>query len=230
MTRLSVEDSVNSERPYERCRHSGPEALSDAELLAVILRTGRQGADAVALAKDVLSLHAGEPGLLSLRKLTLQDLMSVPGIGEVKAIQIICIGEFSRRIAQTKAREKLKFQDPRTIADYYMEGLRHKEKEHLILLMLDTKNQLIADKVMTVGTVNASLISAREIFLEAFHYHAVSIILIHNHPSGDPTPSPDDKHMTDKILKAGRLLEIRLLDHIVVGDGSYFSFCEKGYI
>ena len=225
-----VSESLTNEKPYERCLALGPEALSDAELLAVILRTGRRGASAVELAREILKLHPEEPGLYSLRGLTTEELMRVSGIGRVKAIQIRCIGEFSRRIARSRAREKLQFTNPASIAAYYMEDLRYEDREKVLLLMLNTRSQLLAEKVLTSGTVNASSISPREIFMEALAHRAVSIILMHNHPSGDPTPSRDDKSVTDRVLKAGRLLEIQLLDHIVVGDGSYVSFCEQGYI
>lgn len=230
MTQIFLKEKPSDDRPYERCLRLGPGVLSNAELLAVILRTGRQGADAVALAREILQLGENEGGLLGLCHLSVPELMSVNGIGEVKALQLQCLGELSKRMASEKAVKRLSFNSPETIADYYMEKLRHREQECLVLLMLDTRNRFLADRVMTIGTVNASLASPREIFMEALRQHAVSIILIHNHPSGDPTPSREDKDMTQRMQKAGKMLEIQLIDHLIIGDQNYFSFCEKGML
>lgn len=214
------------DRPYEKCLASGPAVLSDSELLAVIIRTGTKGTDAVDLAKKVLSLPHSQSGLTGICHLSLQELIKIPGIGEVKAIQILCIAELSKRIAAYQAKEKITFQNPSTIAEYYMEQLRHEEQEQMICMMLDTKNHLLGEELVTVGTVNASLVSPREVFLSALRYHAVHIILVHNHPSGDPTPSKADIDLTKRMKYAGELLDIRLLDHIIVGDQIYASFKE----
>ncbi len=219
-----------NERPYEKFLESGPEALTDAELLAVILRSGTSGCTAVELSREVLKLSKNQEGLSGIHHLSLQELMQLNGIGQVKAIQIKAIGELSKRLARLSAREQLTFQKPSTIADYYMEFLRHEEQEHLICMMLDTKNHLLGESELFKGTVNASLISPREVFLEAFRHHAVNIILVHNHPSGDPNPSEEDMFVTKRIEKAGILLDIHLLDHIVIGDHRYVSFRERGML
>ncbi|MDO4614125.1 MAG: DNA repair protein RadC [Lachnospiraceae bacterium] len=224
------EQVSESQRPYDCCLKYGPQSLTDAQLLAVILRTGTKGKSATDLAEHILRLSSDVPGLLGICHLSVDELMSVPGIGEVKAIQMKCIGELSKRIAMRNAKERLSFGSPESIADYYMERLRHEEQEHLICAMLDTKNHLIGDECITIGTVNASLLSAREIFLSAMKFRAVSIVLIHNHPSGDPEPSDADCAVTDKIARAGELLDIRLLDHIVIGDRCYVSFAENGLL
>ena len=218
------------EQPYERCLQNGPAVLSDAELLAVILRTGTRNADAVDLSRTILKLNRLRPGLTGLSLLTLPELKAVPGIGNVKAIQILCIAELARRIARTDSRQRLRFDRPGTIADYFMEELRTKEQEHLYLLMLDTRCHLIAEKLLTIGTVNQSLVSPREIFIEALRHRAVSIILIHNHPSGDPAPSADDCLVTERVEKAGLMIGIGLADHIIIGDGRYVSFQEEGLL
>lgn len=213
-------------RPYEKCLSFGPSVLTDAELLAVIIRTGTHGVSSVELSEQILSLKADPSGLTGICHLTLPELLKIPGVGQVKAIQILCIGELSKRIAAYRAKDKMRFQDPATISDYYMEQLRHQEQECMICMMLNTKNHLIGEELLSLGTVNSSIVSPREIFLLALHYHAVNIILVHNHPSGDPTPSEADIHITKKIKYAGELLDIHLLDHIVVGDHNYFSFRE----
>ena len=219
-------------RPYEKCIHSGPAVLDDAELLAVILRCGVQGVNSLALANQILSLtkDTAYPGLLGLLHMSLPDLMKVNGIGKVKAIQLKCIGELSKRMAAAAARPGLSFNDPVTIARYYMEHLRHEEQEVLIVMMLDGRNHLLGEQTISKGTVGATLVTPREVFVEALKYHAVSLILIHNHPSGDPTPSECDREITERIYKAGELLGIRLLDHIVSGDQNYVSFREQGLV
>ena len=219
-------------RPYEKCIHSGPAVLDDAELLAVILRCGVQGVNSLALANQILSLtkDTAYPGLLGLLHMSLPDLMKVNGIGKVKAIQLKCIGELSKRMAAAAARPGLSFNDPVTIARYYMEHLRHEEQEVLIVMMLDGRNLLLGEQTISKGTVGATLVTPREVFVEALKYHAVSLILIHNHPSGDPTPSECDREITERIYKAGELLGIRLLDHIVIGDQKYVSFREQGLL
>lgn len=216
-------------RPYERCFSCGPGALTDAELLSVIIRTGANGIPSVKLAEQILNL-TGPKGLTGLSNLSVKELMEIRGIGMVKAIQIVCIAELSRRIASTGRGKQLIFREPQTVASYYMESLRHKEKEELWLLMLDSKSALLAESVLSMGTVNYAVAAPREIFLEALKYKAVSIIMMHNHPSGDPTPSRNDLESTRKIREAGELIGISLIDHIIIGDNKYMSFSEKNLL
>ena len=215
---LTMKELPTADKPYEKCINCGAKMLTDAELLRV---------SALELAKNVLNLSCGGYGILGLHRLTLPELMQIHGIGKVKAIQIQCILELSRRLSKKKAEETLHFHEPYTIAAYYMEDFRHSDQEQMILMMLNTKNHLLGDQVISKGTANASVISPREIFLQALHYHAVSIVLIHNHPSGDPTPSRDDLVFTKRVREAGALLGIELLDHIIIGDRKYMSFRES---
>ena len=217
-------------QPYEKCISYGPEFLTDAELIACILRSGTKEYTSVALAEYLLNLRKDKRGLEGLCNLSFEELIRVPGIGRVKALQIQCVFELAKRMTKSEARKTLCFADPQTIADYYMEDLRHKEQEHLLLLLLDVKSKLLGEKMLFTGSINASIISPREIYLEALKYHAAGIILLHNHPSGDPTPSMADRRATKKIQEAGSLLDIPLLDHIVIGDKQYVSFHEKGYL
>nr|WP_294667990.1 DNA repair protein RadC [uncultured Blautia sp.] len=228
----TIKELPESSRPYEKCLQGGPSVLSDSELLAVILRSGVPGNNSLALANQILSLtkDTSYPGLLGLMHMSLPDLMKVNGIGKVKAIQLKCIGELSKRMASAVARPGLSFNDPITIAKYYMEHLRHEEQEVLIVMLLDGKNHLIGEQTLSRGTVNATLITPREIFLEAMKFHAVSVILVHNHPSGDPTPSDDDIKVTERVYRSGELLGVRLLDHVVIGDHKYVSFRELGLL
>ena len=156
--------------------------------------------------------------------------MNIKGIGKAKAVQIRCICELSKRIAKKNSRIKLDFSSSQSVAQYYMDDLRSLSKEQLLLVMLDSKCCLIRDAVVSIGTVNSSLVSPREIFIEALKYRAVFIIMLHNHPSGDPSPSTNDLMVTERIKKTGDIIGIHLLDHIIIGDNLYVSLKEQQYI
>ncbi|HKM03880.1 MAG TPA: DNA repair protein RadC [Lachnospiraceae bacterium] len=220
----------DSDLPYEKFIKIGPENLTDAELLAIIVRTGVSGETPLSISKNILSLANEKDGLLGLHHVTIDELMSIKGIGEVKAIKIKCLVEFSNRFAKRYTRESLSFQQPESVAAYYMEQMRHLEKEQVVLVLLDGKNRLLEDCVISIGTINCSLMSPREIFKKAIKCNAVSILLLHNHPSGDPTPSKQDILMTKRMKEASALIEIPLLDHIIIGDQKYTSFKDKGLI
>ena len=211
------------ERPYEKCLHLGEQVLSDAELISVILRTGSRRESALETARRILD-QPGCQGLTGLYHMSVQDLTRIDGIGPVKAVQLRCICELSRRIHKQHSSAALCFNDPQSVADYYMEDLRHAGQELVLLLMLDTKGHLLGEQVISIGSVDCALIAPREVFLRAFSFRAVSVILIHNHPSGDPFPSEEDIHLTENIRLGGELLGIHLLDHIIVGDHTSFSF------
>lgn len=213
--------------PYEKFMSLGPSALTEAELLAIILRTGTKNCPALELAEKVLSLPGKSRGLNLLHHISLRELMEVPGIGEVKAVKVKCIAELAMRMSQERAADTVCFNAPHTVAEYYMERLRHKEKEIVLLLHLDNKLKLIEEYILSMGTAKASLISSREIFIQALKCRACNLMLLHNHPSGDPHPSSADVEITKKIKEAGELMDIPLIDHIVVGDGCYISFKEE---
>ncbi|MGI6070621.1 MAG: RadC family protein [Blautia sp.] len=223
-----IQQLAPEERPYEKCLAQGTGALTDTELLAVILRSGTASYSSLDLAGLILEMSNGSArGLLGLHHHSITELQKLPGIGKVKAIQIKCIAELSVRMAKTYAKEQLSYDSPGSIADYYMEQFRHEEQELLMGIMLDTKNHLLGEELLTKGTVNASLISPRELFLAALKYQAVNMILIHNHPSGDPAPSQEDLAVTRKVSQAGELLDIHLLDHIIIGDRRYVSLRQE---
>ncbi len=217
-----------SERPYEKVMDTGPESLSDAELISVILRSGTKETSARELAEEILKL--GNPsGLSGLLYHTLDDYREIRGIGKVKAIQLACIGELSKRIWKAhKSADRFVCSHPAVIAEYFMEEMRHKEQEYLKLLILDTKNVLIKDVDISKGTVNASIATPREILIETLRYRGSGMILMHNHPSGDPTCSREDQLFTIRVIEAGKLMGIPLLDHIIIGDNSYESLKERG--
>ncbi len=219
------------EMPYEKFCTLGAGAMTDAELLAIVLRSGTRGLSSIEIARLILKNGKYEEGIETLFHMSLKELESIPGIGRVKAIQLKCICEISKRIAKNTARRSLNFNNPSSIAEYYYETLRHEEQELVYCMMLDSKNSLIGDVCITKGTVNSSLITPRELFLQAFSYHAVNIVLIHNHPSGDPTPSQEDIDITKRVYNAGNIIGITLLDHIVIGSEGYISIiAESGLI
>ncbi len=218
------------DRPYERCIQYGAESLSDRDLLAVLLRTGAKGRNVLELAGDLLNLIPGKESFSGLRRLTLEELSEIRGIGKVKAVQLKCVLELARRMAREEAGAGLCFKNPSAVAEYYMEDLRHREQEVMLLLMLNQKGRLLKEKYIFQGTVNKSLASPREIFLEALTSRAVQIILLHNHPSGDASPSREDMDITRRMKEAGELLDISLTDHIIIGEHTYVSFREQNLL
>lgn len=222
---MTVKELPDTERPYEKCLMYGAEALTDAELISVIIRTGSRGERCVDLAHRIL--NAGPDGLLNLLQLDVKQLTKIHGIGNVKAVQLKCVGELAKRIASTRRRQQVVLESPESIAYYYMERMRHETQEILMLAMFDSKSMLIGEKVISVGTCNAALISAREIYRTALQEQAVYIVILHNHPSGNPEPSREDIQVTRKIKQSGEILDILLMDHIIIGDNRYFSFREQ---
>lgn len=227
---FTMKEMPEEERPYEKCLCYGARNLTDVELLAVLLRSGTKGVNSLELARNILYSQSGDASILNIHHLTLQKLKKIKGIGTVKAIQILCLSELAKRLAKASAKEGLVFNLPSTIAEYYMEEMRHQKQEHMKLLMLNTKSKLIGETNISKGTVNASLVSPRELFIEALECNAVSIILLHNHPSGDPTPSTNDILITKRVKEAGDLISIDLLDHIIIGNNCYISFSEQQLI
>ena len=221
MKHLTLKELPVSERPYEKCEQYGTKALSDAELLAVILKTGVKGERSIELAERVLAFSEERTGLYGLHYHTMEELMTIRGIGRVKAIQLVCLAELTKRMAKQQNGQRPLLTAPDVIANYYMQDLRCLEQEQAVLLLLDTKCHKIKDFVISKGTVNASIVDPRDIFIKALQYKAVNIVLIHNHPSGDVTPSKADIHLTERIP---------LLDHVIIGDNSYLSFREQGLL
>lgn len=227
-THITMKEMPESEKPVEKCFRSGAQALSDAELLAVILKSGTRDMTALQLAQFFLSKK--DKNLLNLNSMRLEEMQEIPGIGQVKAAQLKCIAELARRITQTSRFQEVRLHEPASIAAYYMESLRHKTKENLLLSMFDAKSGLLGDETISIGTVTNSLVSPREIFLKALEYRAVHVVLLHNHPSGDPTPSEADMAVTRRVADSGTLLGIALADHIIIGDNNYISFRENGLL
>jgi len=228
MERIRMKDLPAENRPYEKCLQAGPKSLSDGELLAVIIRTGSREDTSLTLAEKLLALGSPGDGLLGLLHHSLTDLTESKGIGKVKAIQLLCIGELSRRIWKRKAQERsLTFKHPEDISAYYMEDMRHLEQEEIHAMFFNTKQVMIKELLLARGTVNASVMTPRELLIEALRCRAVSMVLIHNHPSGDTAPSRADILLTRRVKEAGDVIGIQLIDHIIIGDRCYLSFRQQ---
>lgn len=224
-------DTYEDMLPYERFLKSGPESLTDAELLAIIIRTGANSSSPVDIARNVLQLgNTKEKGLNSLYVLSIDELMKVHGVGKVKAIMLKSVAELAKRMSIQRASVGISFDNPERIASFYMERLRHEDREKVLVLSLNNKLKLISETTLSMGTVNSAIISPRDIFIEALRSGASSIVMLHNHPSGDPAPSRADISITNKIRESGSMLDINLKDHIIIGDQSYYSFLEKGLL
>ncbi len=224
---LMMKDMPIEERPREKLKTLGAEALSNAELLAILIRMGNDRESAVQLAARILAQGGG---LRNLPDLSLEDLQENRGIGPDKAVMIKAALELGSRLATLPREGAESIASPRQAAMLFMEELRYKKREHFKILLLNTKNHVIAKENISVGSLNASIVHPREIFNGPIKKSAASIILVHNHPSGDPSPSQEDLAVTGRLVDAGDLIGIRVRDHIIIGDGVFFSFREKGLI
>jgi DNA repair protein RadC len=212
------------ERPLERLADVGPAALSDSELLAVVFgATGRH--NPVALAQALLTDHGG---WLGLQRLTFVELARQPGMTRARAAQVKAALEISRRLLLTGTAERFEIRSPADAAQLLIAEMSHLEQEHLRVLCLDTKNRLQKMHTVYIGSVNTSAVRIGEIYKEPIRLNSTSVIIVHNHPSGDPSPSPEDVLVTRQIVEAGKLLDIETLDHLVIGQGKYVSMRERG--
>lgn len=211
------------ERPREKMIINGARSLSDAELLAVIIRTGTKELNAIQLGQAIIDKA---DNIRYLQDLTFEELKSINGIGQTKALQIKAALELASRISSYRP-SKYKIKNPWDIYKYYMESLRYQYKEIFKIVLLNTKNEIITDVDISMGTLNSSLVHPREVFREAIRRSSNKIILLHNHPSGNCEPSKEDKSITNRLKDCGELIGIEVIDHIIIGDGVYFSFKEN---
>jgi len=220
-----IMDLASAERPRERLEHLGPGALSVAELLAILLRVGIPGENAVQLGHRLLTQFGGLRGLQST---PYSEICTVKGMGKAKAAQVMAAIEIGNRMSKLPVEERQAIQSPAEAAElvqYEMAGL---QQEHLRVILLDTRNRLITVENLYVGSLNSSTVRVGELFRTAIQRSAAHIILAHNHPSGDPTPSPEDVNLTRSAVQAGKLLDIEVLDHLVIGKGRFISLKERG--
>ncbi|NLN15025.1 MAG: DNA repair protein RadC [Tissierellia bacterium] len=224
----TIKDLPLSERPREKLYSYGAESLSNAELLAIIIRTGHKEDTAIDLAQRILTLD--KKGLAYLTNVTLEQLTKIKGIGKCKAAQILAAIELGKRISRWRAEDKIKINSPLTVANLVMDEMRFLDREHFNVVLLDTKNQLLSIENISIGTLNASIVHPRDVFRVAIKKNSNAIILLHNHPSGDPEPSNEDIRITERLVEVGNLVGIKVLDHIIIGDNRYVSFKEKNLL
>lgn len=224
LRKTKIKDLPESERPRERLERNGAHYLSDTELIAILLRTGTKESSALDLAKGLISKTGG---LEKLFNMDFRELSKIKGIGKSKAASIMAAVELGRRGMRAKGREKVKIKGPEDVFSFLSPEFKGVKNEKFGILILDTKNNVKAENIISEGDLQASIVHPREVFHYAILELASSIILFHNHPSGDPTPSDYDREITKKIVSAGKIMGIEVLDHIIIGDGIYYSFKEK---
>jgi DNA repair protein RadC len=223
--RPTIKDLPVDERPRERLARAGEGALSTAELLAIILRTGLGGENVLAMATRLISKYNGLPGLA---RASFAELQAEKGLGKAKTAQIKAALELGRRMLLTSPEDRFAVRSPADVAQLLMAEMAHLEQEHFRVLYLDTRNRLMGSETVYVGSLNASHIRVGEIFRDAVKRNCAAIIVVHNHPSGDPTPSPEDVAVTRQLVEAGKLLDIELLDHLIIGQQRFVSLRERG--
>jgi len=225
--RLTIKELPKMDRPYEKLEQLGSNILSDAELLAIIIKTGSKNQTSVDLARKILY----NEGLDYIKKATFEQLVKIKGVGRVKALQIIALRELNIRMSTFCLNDISSYaSSPTDVSNYLMERMRFLKKEIFKLLILDSKNKILKEKDISIGSLDQTIVHPREIFYEAIRYMAKSVILVHNHPSGDPTPSKNDIKTTERLIKGGELLGIKVLDHIIIGNGVTYSFKNSGLI
>ncbi len=223
--RLTIKEMPSDERPQEKLKLRGAASLSNGELLAILLRTGLPGETVVDVAQRLLATHGG---LLGLSRVDYADLCKERGLGEVKAAKLKAAVELARRLQVERPDERARVSSPEDIAALVSSEMAALDQEELRVILLNTKNEVLRIVTVYRGSVNAAQIRVAEIFKEAIRHNAPSLVIIHNHPSGDPTPSGDDIAVTRELVQAGRLLDIEVLDHLVIGDGRHTSMRRKG--
>lgn len=228
---MKIKELPNSERPYEKLELFGPEALSNAELLAIILRTGTKNDTSIALAQKLLLYDKNSNGLDFLYNLSLEEMKEIKGIGRVKAIQLKALSELSKRIHNGFYKNnKIIIKSPADVANMFMSELRSQKKEIFRIVLLNTKNHVIRSMDVSIGNLNSSIVHPREVFREAIRASSNSVILVHNHPSGDPEPSCEDIQTTKRLCDCGSMLGITVIDHVIIGDGNFVSLKERGIL
>jgi len=218
-----IKDLPKVDRPREKLEKYGPEKLSNSELLAILLRSGQKGINVVELSKRILSKFSAD----GLAKANVKELKNTFGLGSAKSCEIVACFELGRRLLQNKQSALLL--SPKDVWEE-LKDIRDNKKEHFVIFFLDTRNQEIKREIISIGSLNANLVHPREVFEPAVRYLAAQIIVAHNHPSGDPSPSEEDLVITQKLVEAGKILGIELMDHVIVAQNSYFSFKEKGLL
>ena len=219
---MRIKDISLENRPRERLEKQGPTVLSDAELLAIILKTGNKTENVIDMSNRLISKY----GFDKLSMCSLTELQEINGIGSAKACQIIALFELNKRHSYSKTQGK-PIKTAKDVFEHCSPKLSSSDREHFMILHLDTKNRVIKDEIVSVGALTGTIAHPREVFKSAIKESAHSVILVHNHPSGDPTPSDEDLKMTERLLEAGEILGIKVLDHVIIGKGAWYSIINK---
>lgn len=220
-----IRNLPSEERPREKLIQHGAESLSNPELLAILIGSGTKEVSAIMLANRILALE--EEGIAYLTNCLPEELSGIPGMGMAKSCQIIAAIELGKRIATRPKGKKINIKSPNEVASLFIEEMRYLKKEYFKVLLLNTKNEIIMIENISIGSLNSSVVHPREVFCTAIKKSACSMILVHNHPSGNPMPSQTDIDITRRLAEAGELLGIKVLDHLIIGDGVYVSLKEK---
>lgn len=224
---LTIKDLPADERPRERLVKYGAEALSNAELLAIILRVGTAEYSAIGLAEHLLGKFDGLKGVAAA---DIESLSQIKGLGTVKATQIQAMVELGKRLAASVGHSRAVIRSPQDAADLLMPHLQGEPQEHFKCLLMNGKNEVLKTRTVTIGSLDASLITPRDLFREAISANCAGVIIAHNHPSGDPTPSQEDINVSKRLIQAGQVVGIEVLDHLIIGDGRWISLKERGLI
>jgi DNA repair protein RadC len=221
----TIKEIPLNDRPREKMAANGAAVLTDAELIAILLRTGTAEKSAIDIASEMTAdggLYKRLAGITRLNELT-----NIKGLGQAKAATVLAALEIGRRIASAKPIEKIHLSCPQDVADFLMPRLRYAAKEQFVVILLNNKNKVIGTEVVSEGSLSSSVVHPREVFAPAILHHAAAIMVAHNHPSGDPKPSIEDEEVTRLLLRSGKVLGIPMIDHVIIGDGNYYSFLEN---
>ena len=221
----TIKEIPLNDRPREKMAANGAAVLTDAELIAILLRTGTAEKSAIDIASEMTAdggLYKRLAGITRLNELT-----NIKGLGQAKAATVLAALEIGRRIASAKPIEKIHLSCPQDVADFLMPRLRYAAKEQFVVILLNGKNKVIGTEVVSEGSLSSSVVHPREVFAPAMLHHAAAIMVAHNHPSGDPKPSFEDEEITRMLSRSGKVLGIPMIDHVIIGDGNYYSFLEN---
>lgn len=221
---MKIKEIPQSERPYEKLEMYGAQALSNAELLAIIIKNGTKEESSVMLAQKILSMQKStQDSLRFLQDISIKEFMSIKGIGKVKAIQLLAVCELTKRISRPIKNFNVQIKSPQDVADLLINELKYEKREIVKVLMLNVKNNILKIQDIALGGTSFAVFEIKDVLKEAIKIGAPKIILVHNHSSGDPTPSHEDIELTQKLEEVSKMLEIELLDHVIIGDGKYKS-------
>jgi len=225
---MKIKSLPQSERPVEKSLSTGVDSLSNSELLAVIIGSGTRHKSAISLAEDVLAKD--ERGIAYLTDCSAEELMAISGIGSFKAVRIMAAVELGKRISTYRGKSRVPVTGAEDIAKLFMESMRYEKREVFKAMLLNSKGEIISVETVSIGELTSTLVHPREVFHRAVRKSAAAMILVHNHPSGDPAPSQEDVDVTRRLSECGILLGIKIVDHIIVGDGQYCSLQSSGYM